>query len=73
VTERTDSATYRCEVVNKFGKVRSECRLVVVQCMYHLSLSLFVTDIISQLLRFIKLMYTVTGKKRPPKHVKVTL
>ena len=46
VTERTDSATYRCEVVNKFGKVRSECRLVVVQRMYHLSLSLFVTDII---------------------------
>jgi len=31
VTERTDSATYRCEAVNKFGKVRSECRLVVVQ------------------------------------------
>jgi len=29
VSEATDSAIYRCEVVNKIGKVRTECRLHV--------------------------------------------
>jgi len=31
VSEVTDSATYRCEAVNKYGKVRTECRLVVLR------------------------------------------
>jgi len=29
VSEVTDSAIYRCEAVNKFGKVRTVCRLHV--------------------------------------------
>jgi len=28
-TETTDSATYRCEAVNKLGKVKTECSVVV--------------------------------------------
>ena len=28
-TETTDSATYRCEAVNKLGKVSTECKIVV--------------------------------------------
>ena len=28
-TETTDSATYRCEAVNKLGKVKTECKVVV--------------------------------------------
>ena len=30
VSEVSDSAIYRCEAVNKFGKVRTECRVVVL-------------------------------------------
>ena len=36
--EESDSATYRCEAVNKFGKVRTECIVVVMRtsrlCFY---------------------------------------
>jgi len=31
VSEVTDSAIYRCEAVNKFGKVRTESSLVVLR------------------------------------------
>ena len=31
VSEATDSAIYRCEAVNKFGKVRTESSLVVLR------------------------------------------
>jgi len=34
VSEVTDSATYRCEAVNKYGKVRTQCRVVVLR-MFH--------------------------------------
>jgi len=37
VSEATDSAIYRCEAVNKFGKVRTESSLVAL-CMYCLCL-----------------------------------
>jgi len=30
VSQSSDSAIYRCEAVNKFGKVRTECRVVVL-------------------------------------------
>jgi len=30
-SETTDSATYRCEAVNKFGKVRTVCRVAVLR------------------------------------------
>ena len=30
VSESSDSAIYRCEAVNKFGKVRTECCVVVL-------------------------------------------
>ena len=30
VSESSDSAIYRCEAVNKFGKVRTECRVVLL-------------------------------------------
>ena len=30
VSEPSHSATYRCEAVNKFGRVRTECSVVVV-------------------------------------------
>ena len=41
--EESDSATYRCEVVNKFGKVRTEC-IVVVLRMCHLLSTLLITS-----------------------------
>ena len=31
MSQASDSATYRCEVVNEFGKVRTECVLVVLR------------------------------------------
>ena len=36
-SQASDSATYRCEVVNKFGKVRTECIVVVLRTYVSLS------------------------------------
>jgi len=30
-SDTSDSATYRCEAVNKFGKVRTVCRVAVLR------------------------------------------
>jgi len=49
VSEVTDSATYRCEAVNKYGKVRTECRLVVLRMFVSL-LALIVTMLLIQLI-----------------------
>jgi len=36
-TETTDSATYRCEAVNKLGKVKTECSVVVHSMYFYLN------------------------------------
>ena len=44
--EESDSATYRCEAVNKFGKVRTECIVVVLRMSRLLSKLLITSNVI---------------------------
>jgi len=51
-SEESDSATYRCEVANQFGKVRTEC-IVVVLRMSHLLSKLLITSKLIMIIYFI--------------------
>ena len=48
-TEASDSATYRCEAVNKFGKVRTECLVVVFRtyrtCYSYICIKVNINDV----------------------------